>query len=120
MPWLGAQVLEPGCLGPHQLHSGAALILCFLRQATEMMETFWGFDETINVKCLELCLAQGKCSTNDHYLIWSVLLAQGQRVENPGGKTEHNILGEGQAAGDGAARLRTSSGCATDTISGQR
>ena len=120
MPWLGAQVLKPRCLGSHQLHSGATLILCFLKQAAEMMETFWGFDEMINVKCLELCLAQGKCSTNDYYLVWSVLLAQGQCVENPGGKTEHNIPGAGQAAGGGAARLRTASGCTMDTISGQR
>ena len=40
---------------------------------------------------------------NGHYLVWSVLLTQGQCVESPGGTADHSILGEGQAARDGAA-----------------
>lgn len=51
----------------------------------------------------ELHLACGKRSTKGYYLVWSVLLTQGQCVKSPGGKAEHSILGEGQAAKDRAA-----------------
>ena len=50
----------------------------------------------------ELHLAHGKRSTNGYYLVWSVF-TQGQCVKSPGGKAEHSILGEGQAAKDRAA-----------------
>ena len=51
----------------------------------------------------ELHLACGKRSTKGYYLVWSVLLTQGQCVKSPEGKAEHSILGEGQAAKDRAA-----------------
>lgn len=50
----GAWVLEPGCLGCHQLHHlGATLILSFLKYTPVMMEPLRGLNEIINVNCLE-------------------------------------------------------------------